>query len=738
MGVPVLNGHNPDRARDALQAIPPDCDRAAWVKVGMGAHAAGLGFDDFDQWSAGADSYNAQACRATWRSFKTAPGGVGAGALFGMARDHGWTEGNASPRPAPARATPKPTPKPAPSVNADAVWSRCQPATSQHPYIASKGAAGVPLDALRVVPAGDALTVMGESMAGALVVPVLRPDGTLSTLQLIPPPDVAQRLKAAGKPGKLNLPGCKVEGWFTVGTIETSHTVYIVEGIGQAWACWQATGAAAVVAFGAGNMGKVATALRQMDDTTRLVLVPDAGKEDDAHRIAAEIGAAVANMPTGEANNFDANDLMQRDGFDVLASLLESATEPPKPEPKIHPLARYVDIDGTAKPPRWVIPGFIGHGVTVIAGAHGVGKTTALLPLAMTAAGLHGDDLMPRQWRHVVYVTEDVEQARRILAGVTLHSNLGIDLGRVRERVHIVEAVRLDPAFVAQVGATYREQFTRNVDGVEVLPLVVLDTKSAVLALDNENDNSEASRMMAALKQGFDGLPVWLIGHVAKANLTRNDALTSRGASAIEGDANQTMFLIREGESRYLVQGKTRFEARWPELEITSYTAQTTAPDEFGNLETVLLRWGIAGPAQQSRKEAAEQAAEQQRKEDETSLRQDIRDAVQVAWIAGNPLNREGIKAKCKRKHSEAIACLEGLLSEQWLYEVFVPAKERLHPRKSAFFVNLTTEEHEAVLSGAGLPAAKLVIPTSWKKAPISIMPDAGHGCTTNEVTDHE
>ena len=577
-----MQANDIDRARDALNSLPPDCDRAAWVKTGMAFHAAGGDLDTFDQWSAGADSYNAQTCRATWRSFKTAPGGVGAGALFGMARDHGWTEGNASPRPAPARATPKPTPKPTPSVNADAVWNKCQPATAEHGYIRSKQGN---VDGLRVVPAGDALTVMGESMAGALVVPVLRPDGTLSTLQLIPPPDVAARLKDAGKPGKLNLPGCKVEGWFTVGTLAAGGTAYVVEGIGQAWACWQATGAAAVVAFGAGNMGKVATALRQMDEAARLVLVPDSGKEDDAQKIATEIGAAVAAMPAGEVNNFDANDLMQRDGFDMLAALLESATEPPKPAPKVHPLARFVDIDGTAKPPRWVIPGFIGHGVTVIAGAHGVGKTTALLPLALTAAGLHGDDLMPRQWRHVVYVTEDVEQARRILAGVTLHSNLGIDLGRVRKRVHIVEAVRLDPAFVASVGATYREQFTRTVEGVEVLPLVVLDTKSAVLALDNENDNSEASRMMAALKQGFDRLPVWLIGHVAKANLTRNDALTSRGASAIEGDANQTMFLIREGESRYLVQGKTRFEARWPELEITSYTAQTTAPDEFGHME---------------------------------------------------------------------------------------------------------------------------------------------------------
>jgi hypothetical protein len=668
----MLNGHNPDRARDALYALPPDLPRDQWLKAGMAFHAAGGDLDTFDQWSSPAGNYNAQTCRATWRSFKATPGGVSAGALFGMARDNGWAESHQGKATidyaAVMRNKAKPTEpprKPAPSVSAAAVWSRCEPATAAHGYIVQKqgNATG-----LRVVPAGDALRVMGESMAGALVVPCMGLDGSLSTLQLIPPPDVATRLKAAGKPGKLNLPGCKVEGWFTVGNIVPGGLVHIVEGIGQAWACWQANGAAAVVCFGAGNMGKVATALRQNDDAARLVMVPDRGKEADAQKIAAEIGAAVAVMPECEPDNFDVNDLFKRDGFDVVAALLESAAEPPKPEPKVHPLARYVDIDGTAKPPRWVLPGFIGHGVTVIAGAHGVGKTTALLPLALTAAGLHGDELMPRQWRHIVYVTEDVEQARRILAGITLHSNLNISLDLVRERVHIVEAVRLDPAYVATVGTDYREQFTRIVEGVEVLPLVVLDTKSAVLALDNENDNSEASRMMAALKQGFDGLPVWLIGHVAKANLSRSDVsgLSSRGASAIEGDANQTMFLIREGESRYLVQGKTRFEAKWPELEITSHTAQTTAPDEFGNMESVLLRWGIAAPAQQSRKEAAEQAAELQRQQDEVSLRQDIRDAVETAWQTGNPLNRAGAMAKLNRKRQTVSAMIENLLAERW------------------------------------------------------------------------
>jgi len=142
-----------DRARDALQAIPPDCDRAAWVKTGMAFHAAGGDFDSFDAWSAGADSYRAADCRDTWRSFKSAPGGVSAGALFGRARDHGWIEGNASPRQAPDKATTHPTEpprKPAPGMSAAEVWGRCEPVKA-HPYADKKRLSVEVLKQLRVV-----------------------------------------------------------------------------------------------------------------------------------------------------------------------------------------------------------------------------------------------------------------------------------------------------------------------------------------------------------------------------------------------------------------------------------------------------------------------------------------------------------------------------------------------------------------------------------------------------------
>jgi hypothetical protein len=183
------------------------------------------------------------------------------------------------------------------------------------------------------------------------------------------------------------------------------------------------------------------------------------------------------------------------------------------------------------------------------------------------------------------------------------------------------------------------------------------------------------------------------------------------------------MFLVCVGKTRFLVLGKVRFEPRWKELEITSNTAVTTASDEFGNSETVVMRWGTAAPTQTSRKDAAEQAAKEQCKVDDANLRQDIRDAVEVAWLTRNPLNRTGIKTKIRHKASDVGAMLENLLNERWLYEVTVPTKERTNNNRSTFLVNLTTEEHEAVLSGGGLPAAKLVIPVSWRKPAIPFVP---------------
>jgi len=366
-----------DRARDALHAIPPDLPRPEWVRAGMGAHAAGLSFDDFDQWSAGAGNYKAPEARATWRSFKAGKG-VGESTLFGMAKDHGWTDGDrTAPRPVQAtRKPPEPPRKPAPGMGPAEVWARCEQATNAHSYIVDKQAAGVPLDGLRVLPAGDGLSIQGESMAGALVVPAYAPDGTLQSLQLIP---------TAGK--KMNLTGSPMAGAsFTVGTIEPGAVVHIVEGIGAAWACWQATGRAAVVCFGCGNVAKVAHALRDADLSARLVLVPDVGKEQDADKIARDIGAAVAYMPEGWPKNKDVGDLMARDGGDVLELVLESAREPALP-PLPLSVAFADELPDTFTPPDELVEGLLtADDGSVFYGDSNSGKTFLMIDIACAVA----------------------------------------------------------------------------------------------------------------------------------------------------------------------------------------------------------------------------------------------------------------------------------------------------------------------------------------------------------------
>ena len=223
-----------DSLRDALHFLDPGCDRTTWHKIGRAAIAAGLTVDEIDTWSSTAGNYKGtRDVQAAFRTIKR-EGGTGPGTLIRMARDAGWQQGT-EPQQRTAQATTRPVEsprKPALGMSPSEVWERCEPATVMHPYILRKSAAGVPLDNLRVVPTGDPLRQSGEKWDGALVVPVMRPDGTLSTLQLIAPPDLAKRLEAKGKQDKQNLYGSPVEGWHVIGELVPGGVVHICEGIG--------------------------------------------------------------------------------------------------------------------------------------------------------------------------------------------------------------------------------------------------------------------------------------------------------------------------------------------------------------------------------------------------------------------------------------------------------------------------------------------------------------------------
>lgn len=355
------------RAREALAAIPADMPREDWVRVAMAAKAAGLELVDFDQWSATApDRYNATACRDTWKSIN-GTGGIGAGTLFHLASAHGWQE---------RRATERPRPPDTPS--AAAVWGRCLPAPEGHPYIRAKG--GTPAG-LRVVPAADSLTIAGQRLAGALAVPAYGTAGNLQSLQFIPAP---------GQGKKLNLAGATLSGAaFTLGTIQPGRPCYLVEGIGQAWACHQATGEAAVCCFGWGNIKTIAAALKAPRGPA-LVVVPDVGKEGQAAEVAKVIGAAVACLPAGLPPNHDVNDYAKAQGREALRILLE-AVELPAPDRSRPPAAAALipteeELSAASLSPRCIVRHCLYADVAALVAPGGTGKTTLLIHEAVHIA----------------------------------------------------------------------------------------------------------------------------------------------------------------------------------------------------------------------------------------------------------------------------------------------------------------------------------------------------------------
>jgi len=515
-----------DRARDALHSIPPDIDRDSWVKVAMGAHAAGVDFDTFDTWSAGAGNYNAAAARDVWRSIK--PGkGVGAGSLYREAVEHGWRMGTDKPLQSSSKAPGKaaePARKLAPGMSPAEVWARCEPATAQHGYITAKHAAGVPLDGLRVVPAGDALRIAGQSMAGALVVPAYGPEG-LQSLQLIP-------LPGAGK--KLNLPGAPMAGAsFTVGELVTGGPVYVCEGVGTAWACWQATGHPAVVCFGWGNVARVAAELRQRDASARLVLVPDVGKETSAAEIARELGCAVAYMPQGEVQNFDANDLAQRDGADVLAELLDAAREPAKPEPRYKLLG--ADELRDLPPLAWRVRGVLpAAGLAALYGPSASGKS--FLAFDMACAIAEG-----QRWFDC-----------RVEAAPVVYAALEGEAGfKLRAQAWEVSRGRALPDGLRMMLQPFKlTDATDVIDLAAVVPagaVVVLDTLNRAAPTADENSSRDMGEILEAAKtlQAACGGLVLLVHHTGK-----NAAAGLRGHSSLFAAMDAAIEVSRDGDRR--------------------------------------------------------------------------------------------------------------------------------------------------------------------------------------------
>lgn len=303
----------------ALWAIPSDLPHDDWVRVGMAAHAAGVEFEEFDDWSRVAKSHSPSAARDTWKSFRHG-GGVGAGTLFHMAGEYGYTRSGAVPdralieaRKAKAVADQAAFKARQEREQADAaqvaelLLKSSTPAPADHPYLTRKG----------VRPHG--LRTDGVN----LLIPMRDTSGKLHSLQRIAP-DGDKRFQPGGR-----VKGC----YFGIG--KPDGVLIVCEGFATGASIHEATGQAVAMAFNAGNLVEVAQALHAKYPALRLILAADDDHQTSgnpgvtkATEAARAVGGLLATprFPQGRGDkDTDFNDLHKLDGLDAVKACIEAA-----------------------------------------------------------------------------------------------------------------------------------------------------------------------------------------------------------------------------------------------------------------------------------------------------------------------------------------------------------------------------------------------------------------------------
>ena len=382
------------------------------------------------------------------------------------------------------------------------------------------------------------------------------------------------------------------------------------------------------------------------------------------------------------------------------AALGDAAAENLIREQLPHPLSTFVHYDLDNIPPtEYVLDGIMEVGVVLVVGSAASGKTTQLLPLLTRATHLcdDADPLKPLLRRKLIWVSEDPKQALRILRSMREAGHFGVRTAReVSEWIKVVAAARLAPEIVAQVAPFYETMAVDNIsaDGevYRTNPVVVFDTNNSVFDLENESDNSEVGRAMAVLKQKFRGIPLVLVGHIAKA-LKRADVVdfSARGAGAWEADANQVMYMIKEDDGKRwleIVSAKHRFFARADGILFGASINVIQTHDILGNKITETLIHGVPEIVEAGGKSEIAKVKEKNRKDADLAARQLLmRQKEEVVISALTLLGRTEYHTKSELAEriggnkNQALEVIDAMVARGMINAIYTPFQAPIEKR---------------------------------------------------------
>lgn len=330
------------RIEAALSVVPADVDRDTWVRIAM-ALKSGLGddgFELFDSWSRGGQSYVETDARDTWRSLKVS-GGITIATLFAVAKKYGFDPvQHKAPVVAEAELERRRTRR-AQDATVDAekrqkagrnaatlalaIWSKASPARADHPYFLRKGLPNV--DTLREIEiqrltalAGYTPKSSAHCLAGRILLAQVEKAGSVTSLEMIDEGGRKSALAGGAKSGGY---------WIAAAPDSGSKRILIAEGCATALSAHLCTGLPAVAALSCGNMQKAAVALAERYPIAELVLLGDIGNgQEKALEAARAVGGVVAfpNFGDGRSDGAtDFNDMHRILGVDAVRRAIEAA-----------------------------------------------------------------------------------------------------------------------------------------------------------------------------------------------------------------------------------------------------------------------------------------------------------------------------------------------------------------------------------------------------------------------------
>ena len=571
-----------DRIRRALSFVPPD-DRDTWVRMAMSVKSmvGEDGFQDWDAWSQGADSYKAADAISCWKSC-SGNGAITAGTLFFEAAKHGWRETEervdqdkirAAREAARERAeheqAKKDRERDIAASKAAALWAKGTWADG-NPYLTRKGVTEVPslLQVTREV-AEQVLGYTPQSSGSPLVGPMLIVPVTvgdrLSTLELIDGDGRKTALSGGAKKG----------GHWTCAPLPDGDgkgiTLLIGEGVATCLSAWTATGHIGIASLSSGNIKEVAVSMRARYLYATIIVLADLGKTDgkpDKHAVSA--ASAVSGRmvapdfgPDRKPDQTDFNDLAAVIGLSGIASqILAVPIDPRKPPAAQSLIPTESELAAARIAPRCIVAKHTFADVAQIVAPGGTGKTTLLIYESLHIAlgrQLWGLDVLSPGW--TLYITAEdhrerlLARMREIMASMDLSpEDRAVALAGLRIWDVAGESLKLIRAdngnmVLTDLADTIVTAYRDNPPAVVIFdPLISFGASEQAI-----NDNEQA--LITAARRIVRGLDccVRLVHHTGKGNAREGtlDQYSGRGGSALADGSRMTTVLQTwsQGES---------------------------------------------------------------------------------------------------------------------------------------------------------------------------------------------